>query len=116
MPAWLTGAMEATMKEQRAGLDEAGLQFVPFNDLRRTPSGLWMTTGPIGALGVALPVDGEGRPVVVRPALGADGGDDRFRGLLHARLDARGLYAVYATRVRLFALDTVGVRDRPELP
>lgn len=114
IPAWVAGPTEARREEQREGLDDAGLQYVPFNDLALTSSGVWMTTGPIGALGVGLPTEDGRPPVVVRPS-DEGGGDGRFEGVLHDRLEPDGLYAVFATRVKVFALDTVGVREPPDL-
>lgn len=115
IPGWLDEALTDTREEQREDLGEAGLQFVPFNDLRLTGRGLWLTTGPLGVVGVRLPVEDGGRPVVVRPSED-DVDEGRLQGLLHASLRPEGLYAAYPTEVRVFALDTVGVRREPDLP
>lgn len=115
MPGWLTDALASRAEEQRQALGEAGLQFVPFNDLQLTPSGLWLTTGPIDVIGVHLPTREGGPAAVVRPSGGADGSDGRFRGMLHAGLGPGGLYAVFPTEVRVFHLDTVAVRRSPDL-
>lgn len=115
-PPWLTDALEERRNAQEQEMEESGLQFVAFNDLDLTPDGLWATTGPIGALGVALPLGDDGRPAVVRPGREDGELDGRFRGVRHARLGPDGLFAVYPTRVRVFALDTVGVRHDPEIP
>lgn len=112
VPDWLEEALASERRAQEEGLREARLEFIPFNDMDITSSGLWLTTGPVAAVGVLLPVDRGKRPVLVRP--GPD--DERFRGLLHATLENDRLYAVYATRVRVFALDTVGVQRDPEIP
>lgn len=116
IPGWLDEAMAAERRAQEEGLRKARLQFIPFNDMDLTPSGLWLTTGPVAAAGVSLPTAPGGRVTLVRPGPGDRGGDGRLRGLLHATLRNGRLYAVFATRVRVFALDTVGVRRRPELP
>lgn len=112
IPDWLTEPLAAERRAQEEGLREARLEFIPFNDMDFTSSGVWLTTGPVAAVGVSLPVGTGERPVLVRPAEE----DDRFRGLRHATLKDGTLYAVYPTRVRVFSLDTVGVRRRPELP
>lgn len=116
IPGWLAEAMAAERRAQEEGLRKARLQFIPFNDMDLTPSGLWLTTGPVAAAGVSLPTSGGGRVVLVRPGPGDGGRDGRLQGLLHATLRDGRLYAVFATRVRVFSLDTVGVRRRPELP
>lgn len=112
VPDWLAEALASERRAQEEGLREARLEFIPFNDMDLTSSGLWLTTGPVAAVGVLLPGTAAERPVLVRPAEE----DERFRGLLHATLEDDRLYAVYATRVRVFSLATVGVRRRPELP
>lgn len=112
VPDWLAEALASERRAQEEGLREARLEFIPFNDMDMTSSGLWLTTGPVAAVGVHLPAGAGERPVLVRPAAE----DDRFQGMLHATLASDRLYAVSATRVRVFALDDVGVRREPELP
>lgn len=116
VPAWLEEALDAAIREETESLRDTGLSPVPFNDLRLTPSGLWLTTGALDVLGVSLPPGPDGRSVVVRPSRRAGEVDGRFRDVRHASLRPEGFYAAEPTRVRVFALDTVGVRRGPEIP
>lgn len=116
VPGWLDGALDAALREETESLRDSGLSPVPFNDLHLTPSGLWLTTGALDVLGVSLPLDRDGRPVLVRPSRRDGEVDDRFRDVRHSTLGPERFFAVYPTRVRVFALDTVGVLDESEIP
>lgn len=116
VPEWLDEALEAALREESEDLGDTDLSPLPFNDLHLTPSGLWLTTGSLDVLGVSLPLEPDGRPVLVRPARRGGEVDGRFGEVRHSTLRPEGFYAVEPTRVRVFALDTVGVRRDPEIP
>lgn len=113
LPMWLVEAYDRAIEEKRAELEEHGLSLALVNSVSSDAEGrLWMTTGPIDAVGVQLPVAGEGRPRVVMSASGERGQEQR-RGLVHAAVRGDRLFAVYGIELRIYRLERTdeSVRD-----
>lgn len=105
LPGWLVDAYDRYLAEYEARFEERELSVALVNDFSRVRDGrVWITAGPIRAVGVELPVAGEGRPRVVFSAEGERGRQQR-EGLEHAVVRGDRLFALYGYELRVYRLE-----------